>query len=384
MNRLYRFHPADYAVGQTEAFYGKMARKGLLLEKRGAYLSRFRKGKPENKVYRVELASPSLLDDDSRLPEEQIQLYEECGWKYTTSHGLIHVFTTEENSGAPEIYSDPRQQASTVKALRRNYLLSWLPPLFLLFLNVLLYASLAGSQNFLIRLRYFFQRAWVEETAGLLAYIFGMAFLFFGMIYAAYRSGMLYRRLRKGIPIDHTGRERHILHRIPQGGFLLLFLIFLAGSVFQRVQTASYPMPFESDGPYLTLNMLGIKGERGKSLQGNPSSVEKEQSLVAKQWHTFECISESNTEYWMYQDIYSFKTQQQAADFLTALMYTATFADSPSDFTKTEAENLDEAYASDLELLCRKGNTVYSITYADISPDNRYVSLIWKAIAEKY
>ena len=143
-------------------------------------------------------------------------------------------------------------------------------------------------------------------------------------------------------------------------------------------------MPFESDGPYLTLNMLGIKGERGKSLQGNPSSVEKEQSLVAKQWHTFECVSESNTEYWMYQDIYSFKTQQQATDFLTTLMYTATFADSPSDFTKTEAENLDEAYASDLELLCRKGNTVYSITYADISPDNRYVSLIWKAIAEKY
>ena len=49
MNRIYRLHPREYALGETEVFYARMARKGLLLEKRGAYLSRFRKGTPENR-----------------------------------------------------------------------------------------------------------------------------------------------------------------------------------------------------------------------------------------------------------------------------------------------------------------------------------------------
>ena len=111
MNRIYRLHPREYALGETEVFYARMARKGLLLEKRGAYLSRFRKGTPENRKYRIELASPSLLDGETGLPEEQIQLYGECGWEYITSCGLIHVFSAAENSPAPEIYSDPSQQA---------------------------------------------------------------------------------------------------------------------------------------------------------------------------------------------------------------------------------------------------------------------------------
>ena len=82
MNRIYRLHPREYALGETEVFYARMARKRLLLEKRGAYLSRFRKGTPENRKYRIELASPSLLDGETGLPEEQIQLYGECGWGF--------------------------------------------------------------------------------------------------------------------------------------------------------------------------------------------------------------------------------------------------------------------------------------------------------------
>ena len=92
MKRCYRFHPGEYAIGENEQFYGRMAQRGWLLDKRGAYLSRFRKGEPQQRKYRIELSSPHFLDDDQSLPEEQIQLYEECGWKLTAENGLVQVF----------------------------------------------------------------------------------------------------------------------------------------------------------------------------------------------------------------------------------------------------------------------------------------------------
>ncbi len=383
MNRIYRLHPREYALGETEAFYARMARKGLLLEKRGAYLSRFRKGTPENRKYRIELASPSLLDGETGLPEEQIQLYGECGWEYITSCGLIHVFSAAENSPAPEIYSDPSQQAPTLKALRREYMLSWLPLLFLLLLQLLFSAALSGGENLLTALIFPYQRLWVEYTAAFLAYLFGISALFFCMFYAAYRSGALYRRLRKGIPLDHEGRERHRLHWIPQGILLAFFLVFLGGAIFQWAQADSYPMPLTSDGPYLTLGELGMEGQREESLQGEGSYVKMDTSLKAKQWHTFESVAREGDQCWIYQDIYSFRTSREAKAFLPVLMHTATFANSPSDFTKIQVEDLDEVYNSNLEYIIRKKNIVFFITSADFSLDESHLSSLWKGIARK-
>ena len=66
MKRCYRFHPGEYAIGENEQFYGRMAQRGWLLDKRGAYLSRFRKGEPQQRKYRIELSSPHFL---GRRPE---------------------------------------------------------------------------------------------------------------------------------------------------------------------------------------------------------------------------------------------------------------------------------------------------------------------------
>ena len=57
--------------------------------------------------------------------EEQVAVYEDCGWKYVTSSGLIHVFSSPAGSDAPEFYADPAQQALTLRALRRQYIWAW-------------------------------------------------------------------------------------------------------------------------------------------------------------------------------------------------------------------------------------------------------------------
>lgn len=383
MNKTYRFHPAEYAVGETEAFYARMAQKGFLLEKRGVYLSRFRKGKPEKRLYRVEFASPSLPGDSGGLQEEQLRLYSESGWEHTASCGLIHVFSAAEDGNAPKIYSDPIRQASIIKTFRRKYLFSWLPPFFLLLLHLIFSASLSGGRNILTQWLFSFQKLWVEQTAGLLAYLFGMGLLLFKSIYAAYRSSALYHCLQRGKPLCRQSRKRHILHWGPQGLLLLLLAVSLAGAAVQWSQTESYSMPAFSDGPYLTLSEMGIDGKRGESPQGGGSRVEAGRSLAAGQWHTFECVESADDQHWLYQDIYSFRTERQAENFVPILMHTAVFAGSPSDFTKIQAGALDEAYISELEILVRKGNTLYFLTSADVSAGRLSPGLLLEAVSEK-
>ena len=141
MKRRYALHPMEFAIGETEQFYAEQAAKGWFLEKRGAGFSRFRKGEPSAMRYRVELADLRFLDPDHGLPEEQIAVYEDCGWKYIGGHGMIHLFSALADSDAPEFYTDPRQQAATLRGLRRSYISSWAMLLILFGINTLFYFS---------------------------------------------------------------------------------------------------------------------------------------------------------------------------------------------------------------------------------------------------
>ena len=215
MKRCYRFHPGEYAIGENEQFYGRMAQRGWLLDKRGAYLSRFRKGEPQQRKYRIELSSPHFLDDDQSLPEEQIQLYEECGWKLTAENGLVHVFSASEGSDAPEFYSDPRQQAATFRALKRSYWVGWIVAFMILGFHAAMLFGLSSVSSFqtLQRFAADFVVGWVEETATVLFYAVFVLLAVYEMLYGTIRTMLLCRRLKRGKPLDHSPR-RHIVYQI--------------------------------------------------------------------------------------------------------------------------------------------------------------------------
>ena len=113
----YGWHPAEYEIGENEKYYGEMAAKGWRLTKRGQHLSRFEEDSPQKSRYRIEMSAPAFLDEDQALPDEQIALYEECGWKLVTSYRLLYVFVAKEGDDMPEFYQQPEQQAATLKAL---------------------------------------------------------------------------------------------------------------------------------------------------------------------------------------------------------------------------------------------------------------------------
>lgn len=370
MKHKYTFHPEEYAVGENEKYYADMAARGWVLEKRGAYLSRFRREEPQRLIYRIELSSPAPFDDPTAgLPDEQIAVYEDCGWRYVTSAGLVNVFCTPENSGAPEFYTDPRQQAVTLKALRRSYRLSWVPVALVVGINFLMAAAMRGSAGKVLNSwASGFELGFVRYTAFWLAWIILLAKGVYQLAYGAVRTMLLYRRLKGGKPLDHAPRRRPVAHRAVNYTLNGLLALFLLLSVIQLFGTEKYDMPQQADGPYLLLHDLGWDGERTTNYLETPSNVKTSRSLAARQWYTYECVAqktEFTSSIWMYQDVYELHTHEQAMAAAHVLMNNATFAREPGDFVAGEVMGLDAVWRAGMECIAVRGRTVWKITYSD-------------------
>ncbi|MBQ7916036.1 MAG: DUF2812 domain-containing protein [Firmicutes bacterium] len=366
MNRTYRFHPADYAIGETEKFYEDMAAKGWQLVKRGLYLSRFEKAEPEKRRYRVELSTTSAFDG-TELPEEQIALYEECGWQFVTGASVINVFTAAEGSDAPEIYQDSTQQADTMKQLRRIYRGGWVIALIMVVLDVLAVLGIAGLLDW--KLAMDIRKAWIIGTGLVLLVMLLYNQSAFRLLYAEYRIARLYRQMKKGQPLDHSPNKKHWPHRIASS--LMWAAIGVAGviSLYQLVSSEHYLLPTEKEGPYLVLADFGVEGERKGMFRSveECNRVEVSQSLICKVWDVRECVE----DVMLYQDIYEFKDRETAYRYLETIVTDSTFADSLDDYQLVELEGLDLAYAGRVDYIAVKENYIYFFTLADkkiISP----------------
>ena len=366
MKRKYTFHPEEYAVGENEKYYADMARRGWILEKRGSVLSRFRRDEPQKLKYRIELSSPAFLDDDRQLPGEQIALYEESGWKYVTSAGLVHIFCAPESSSAPEFYDDPRQQAATVKALKRSYVRGCLIVTLLLAVHAVMAAAMTGTaEGWLETFGAEARVAWVRATALVLAWLAIMADFLYTLIRGTICTQLLYRRLRSGRPIDHSPR-RPVVYRAVRWMWGILAVLFAALFAVQLCISRTAALPDEADGPYLLLRDLGWTGERVTNFLDRSSEVETTRSLAARQWYVYECVSDgAGGEVWMYQDIYQMRSPARAMALAPVLMRDATFAHGPESFSAVSVPGLDAAWRAGMEFIAVRGDTVWYITYSD-------------------
>lgn len=120
MNWRYGIHPNNYAIGETEKYYSDMSEKGWELVKCGITLSRFQKTEPKKMRYRVEVVNLKSLED-GHLPEEQIAVYEDCGWEYVISRGYTvdgQTYTQRKWIGAG--YPTPSVGSSVTVLYDRN------------------------------------------------------------------------------------------------------------------------------------------------------------------------------------------------------------------------------------------------------------------------
>lgn len=361
----YRFHPPEYAIGETEKFYSGMEAKGWRLEKRGQRLSRFAAAAPSRARYRVEVSAPRFLEG-AGLPEEQIAVYEDCGWEYVASYGMIHVFRAPEGSDAPEFYLDPAQQAATLKGLRRSYVWAWVPLCLLLGFQFLLAAAMDrnGAEGALSRLGTNLQGAWVEVTALTLFLLLLVLWGLYATVRGAWTISRTYRRMKRGQPLDHSPHRRHLAHKLISRTLAVLLVLSGALTGAQWLGMETYDLPEAADGPYLLLEELGVPGPRSHPFfSDRTSDITVSSSLLATHWDVFEVVGEGGSD-WMYQDVYRLRRPAMGPGFAQVLMDSATFARSAEEFTPVEVEGLDGAWVcGHLEAVAVRGDLVAYITF---------------------
>ncbi len=393
MNTRYRFHPDEYELGETEKFYSDMEARGWQLVKRGAYLSKFVPVKPSPARYRVEVSAPGFLDDQN-LPEEQIAVFEECGWKFVTACGLLHVFRAPAGSSVPEFYDDPRQQAATLKKLRRQYVWAWVPTVIILLVNVSLAAAMTrgGPAVLLDRWGTDLQRSWVESTAFCLLLAAVLVWGLYGMVRGAWRVSRTYRRMRRGIPLDHNPTGRRLAHNIVNRTLLALVALCALLTAAQGISHSARDLPERADGPYLLLSDLGWEGKRTYLVYSdNTSQVAFTRSLLAQHWDVREAMELSgrtgwtDQTVWMYQDVYRLSSADMAADFAQTLMEDAVFAHGADAFVPLEIDGLDSAWAAGgLEVVAIRGNMAAYVEYMGLSYEDFDPEALLEALAQRW
>ena len=144
MNRRYGLHPKNFAIGETEKYYTNMASKGWHLVKRGITFSRFEKAEPRQMRYRIEVVTPSLLED-GHLPEEQVAVYGDCGWEYVTDmmgYAYFRKSATEmvEDEG---IFCDDESKIEMIERVYKGRMI----PLIVIFCCIIIPQLFMQSHN---------------------------------------------------------------------------------------------------------------------------------------------------------------------------------------------------------------------------------------------
>ncbi len=361
MKYRWKLHPSDYALGENEKFYGDMEAKGWRLVKRGEYRSKFERVEPSRTRYRVEVAGASLPDGPA-LPEEQIAVYEDCGWEYVTSRGLSHYFRAPEDSDAPEFYADPRQQAETLKGLRRRLLVGTLISLGLFAALLAMILTISGGA---VELTAGVRRYWLVAPGLVVFYCLLLASGIAADTIDRWQIGRTYRRLKQGVPLDHAPKGRGRVRFALVHGLRWASYLFLALTALQLVTVQHGPMPTQPDGPYIVLSDVGWTGER-TDFMGNTSRRDCTRTFLSEYWDTREYVENpGHVAATIYQDVYRLAPWMDPMDWVDCVM--ADRIQRSHEYIPMDIEGLDAAWVVEggTEAVAVKGQLMAHITYLD-------------------
>ena len=376
MKRKYKLHPGQYELGENEKFYSDMEAKGWRLKKRGAYFSRFEPAEPSAARYRIEVFHPGAWSA-SAMPEEQLAVFAGCGWEHVCTSPPLYIFRAPAGSSAPEFYADPAQQAETLRRMKRDAAWGWIPTAAVWGLWLLLYLTLNGTGKFAASFRLY--------LAQLPALFLLAGALLLQACYSRFRNAFLitrtYRRMKKGVPLDHSPRKRRWVHKAVNGTLWALAVLSGALLALQLLSTRSADLPEKTEAPYLLLSDLGYEGERA-SFMGRDSSVTHSPSLLADYWDMREYQEDpSGMGPALYQDVYRLRSPSMADWLAEALLGTATLS-RREDFQPLDVPGLDKAWAGRNEIVAVKGNMAAYVTF--LPYDGFDPQALCRALAEKW
>lgn len=241
----YRLAPCSaYDIAATQSWIEDMAQRGYHLSRDCFFLGTFTFEKGEPKTIRCRLEATGTqggMYSKHREPStDELTLYHELGWTWMGRRGQFHIYITEDPA-APELHTDPRVQAITIKALNRFLRNSLGNTLFFL-----LFYSLINFGTSLATLTVMFG----SHTMLILALLFlsGPVYQIFNMV----RFYRMRKQLEMGIPLPQHKEYRskrwfyYLKEPITILTCIALFY-FLTTAFFDRtteLENYTQPLPF--------------------------------------------------------------------------------------------------------------------------------------------
>lgn len=192
MKVVLKLRPSNYwRIGEHESWFSDMAKEGLHLRKVGSMFVHFIKEEPKETRYRIDAVH------NKEITLEQQQMYVESGWSYVTRYGMFSVFSSPVELNAPELHTDPEEQAYTLKALDKKIASSalWAAISTLLLIGLIYFSIFFNSTPTLFLVE--------GETIQPLT-LFIIIYLAYSAIRAAVAIRSLRRKLKEGKAIDHA------------------------------------------------------------------------------------------------------------------------------------------------------------------------------------
>ena len=367
MKKKYYFHPSSFSLSEIEEFYEEKARKGLFLEKRGDYLSRFLVDEPKELLYRVEVVDYKK-EENRNISEVQVAVYEDAGWNYVCGNKYIHVFSADKEADVPELYYEPLEQIETVKILRQSdikaiftTLILWL---FIFFMNFASFQakSVSGFTQMIRNNLYIM----LIDTPSLFLAVSLILFIGIGeLILGIYSSQYYISKLRKGIPF----REIRPFAKKLKPWFKRIMAVSVSAILLTGLlEVASIQKekdPSAMDGPYMTLEDFGIeKAVDGKQQNNLEDSYKRRKTIWGEVVKTEEYSNTFHNSSFFYQDVYEVRNDKLRNNLAEAFSESGYFNLYMYDTEKITVPGLDEVYlVSEWQMVVVKDDFVIRMLY---------------------
>ncbi|HEY5585232.1 MAG TPA: DUF2812 domain-containing protein [Ruminiclostridium sp.] len=237
--------PSDFwNIGEHESWFSDMAQEGLHLKKVGFQFVKFTKGKPKQMKYRIDVSQ------GKKIVPEQKEMYSESGWDYVTSYGEFNVFSSPVEANAPELHTDPAEQAYTLKRLDKKFAKN----------AIIIAIAAALGIGMLVAVWFHHSTHYLALVEGIIIQQATLIIMELYVVYNSLQAAISIRALRKtlseGKPINHTApwKRQHKLKLIVASFYIALAIFGAILPVIQLVMSDTKTLPVaSSDLPIVRL-----------------------------------------------------------------------------------------------------------------------------------
>lgn len=245
-NRIRLISDSLSDIPYNESYFSFLAKTGLHLKSVSSPFAYFQKGDPVNMRYRIDVL-------EKEPEEEQLEIYQQSGWELVCHQKEYYVFRSLVNNNAPELHTDPAEQAYTLIKIEKQMKLSLFITVLLFFVSILsFYIYIQGETLLVLSL--------IEGR--LLQLILILIFLVVHLVESIRRYltlSKLKKNLSQRIPMNHNVNWRfykawNFIPLITSFTYILL----LVAMTFSQ-ESSSYPLPQVNDGSSPSIRLSDLE-----------------------------------------------------------------------------------------------------------------------------